>query len=139
MWAFIVASILIGLVLPLPLALVAPLFMGLFGWLVDMLPTVILAGWAAVVVRWALMLVGERRWPRGGRWVWLPIGLVAWTMLGVLVVSTIELRHFLLLLGIQGLISGVLLAAVDTLREFDDRVRVVAGVNTFVVVLSSGP
>lgn len=138
LWAFILAAILIGLVLPLPLALVAPLFMGLFGWLVDMLPTVILAGWAAVVVRWALMLIRERRWPRTGRWIWLPIGLVGWTMLGLLVVSAIEFRHFLLLLGIQGLISGLLLAVVDTLKAFDDRVRVVAGLNTFVVVLSLG-
>jgi hypothetical protein len=138
LWAFMLAAALIGLVLPMPLALVAPLFMGLFGWLVDMLPTVILAGWAAVVVRWGLMLLRERRWPRAGRWMWLPIGLVAWTTLGVLVVSEIEFRHFLLLLGIQGLISGALLAAVDTLKEFNDRIAVVAGLNTFVVVLSLG-
>ncbi|MGH2790170.1 MAG: O-antigen ligase family protein, partial [Actinomycetota bacterium] len=138
LWAFMLAAVLIGLALPLPLALVAPLFMGLVGWLVDMLPTVILAGWAAVVVRWALMLVRERRWPRAGKWTLLPLGLVGWTMLGVLVVSATEFRHFLLLLGIQGLISGVLLAVVDTLKEFDDRIRVVAGLNTFIVILSLG-
>ncbi|MDQ4057659.1 MAG: O-antigen ligase family protein [Actinomycetota bacterium] len=138
LWAFMLAAALVGFALPLPLALVAPLFMGLVGWLVDMLPTVILAGWAAVVVRWTVMLVRERRWPRGGRWTWLPLGLAGWTMLGVLVVSASEFRHFLLLLGIQGLISGVLLAVVDTLKEFDDRIRVVAGLNAFVVILTLG-
>ncbi|MGH2734523.1 MAG: hypothetical protein ACRDKZ_02995, partial [Actinomycetota bacterium] len=138
LWAFMVAAIVLGLVLPLPVALVSPLFMGIVGWLVDMLPTVILAGWAAVVVRWALLLVRERRWPRAGRWMWLPIALVAWTMLGVLVVTTADFKHFLLLLGIQGVISGVMLAVVDVLRDLEDRVRVVSALTAFVVVLSVG-
>ena len=138
LWLFMLAAVLVGLALPLPLALVAPLFMGLFGWLVDMLPTLILIGWAAVVVRWALTLLRERRWPRGGRWVWLPISLVAWTLLGVAVISTADFRHFVLLVGIQGLISGVILAVVDTLRSLDDRVRVVSALTVFIVVLSAG-
>lgn len=138
LWAFMVSAVFVAFVLPLPLALVAPLFIGMLGWLVDMLPTLILTGWAAVVVRWGLVLLRERRLPRVGRWMWLPIGLVVWTALGVAVVSATEFRHFLLLLGIQGLITGVLLAIVDVLRDFEDRVRLVAALTGFIVVLSAG-
>ncbi|MGH2753808.1 MAG: hypothetical protein ACRDLB_05185, partial [Actinomycetota bacterium] len=45
LWAFTVAAVAIALVLPLPYAFVSPLFMGIPGWLVDMLPFTILAGW----------------------------------------------------------------------------------------------
>jgi hypothetical protein len=137
-WAFMFTAVLVAFVLPLPLAFVSPLFTGLFGWLVDMLPTIILVGWSAMVLRWVLMLWRERRWPRCGRWMWLLVGIAAWTMLGVLVVPTVDLRHFMLLVGIQVLISGVMLAAVDTLRSLDDRVRVVSALTAFVVILSVG-
>ena len=137
-WAFMVTAVLVAFVLPLPLALVSPLFIGLFGWLIDMLPTIILVGWSAVVLRWVLMLWRERRWPHCGRWMWLLIGLAAWTMLSVVVVPAADLRHFLLLVAIQGLISGVMLAVVDTLRSLDDRVQVVSALTAFVVILSVG-
>ncbi|MGH2699180.1 MAG: O-antigen ligase family protein [Actinomycetota bacterium] len=137
-WAFMLSALLVAFVLPLPLALASPLFMGLFGWLVDMLPTIILVGWFAVVLRWALTLLRDGRWPRCGRWMWLPLGLAAWTMLGILVIPRADFRHFLLLVAIQVLISGVLLAVVDVLRAFDDRVRVVSALTLFVVVLSAG-
>src|SRR5918998_3147766 len=84
-WAFVWAAVAFALVLPLPYALVSPLFMGVVGWLVNMLPLLILVGWGAVVARWALGLLSERRLPRGGRWIWVPIGLTAWTALGLLV------------------------------------------------------
>jgi hypothetical protein len=42
-----VAAVVVALVLPLPAALVSPLFMGVAGWLVDMLPMLVLVGWAA--------------------------------------------------------------------------------------------
>lgn len=137
-WAFMLAAVIVAFVLPLPLALVSPLFMGLFGWLVDMLPTIILVGWSAVVLRWVLALWRERRWPRHGRWMWLPLALVGLTVLGILVIPRADFRHFLLLVAIQVLISGVLLAVVDVLRSLDDRVRVVSALTLFVVVLSAG-
>ena len=138
LWLFVAAAVIVALVLPFTLALVSPLFMGLLGWLVDMLPLVILAGWGAVVLRWAIGLLLERRLPRGGRWIWLPIGLVVWTSLGVLVTPKADLRHFLLLLGIQVVISGALLAAVDRLRGLEDRLQVMSGVVAFLVVMSIG-
>jgi hypothetical protein len=137
-WAFMATAALVAFVLPMPLALVSPLFMGFFGWLVDMLPTIILVGWSAVVLRWALMLWRERRWPRCGRWMWLPVGLSLWTVLGVVVVPTSDLRHFMLLVAIQLLISGVMLGVVDTLETLEDRVRVVSALTLFVVILSVG-
>jgi len=137
-WAFMITAALIAFALPLPLALVSPLFMGVVGWLVDMLPTITLVGWSAVLLRWALLLLNERRWPHCGRWMWLPVVLTLWTALGVVVVPAADLRHFMLLVAIQVLISGVLLAVVDSLRTFDDRVRVVSALTLFVVVLSAG-
>ena len=104
--ALSIAAAALAYVLPLPYALASPLYMGAFGWLVDMLPLVILLGWAVVVVRWALGVLRERRWPRGGRWTWIPIGLVVWTGLGILVITSLDFKHFLLLLGIQVLASG---------------------------------
>nr|MBA2724571.1 hypothetical protein [Actinomycetota bacterium] len=73
LWSFTAAAVALALVLPLAAALVSPLFMGIAGWLVDMLPFVVLAGWAAVSLRWVFGLLREGRLPRGGRWIWLPI------------------------------------------------------------------
>ena len=137
LWSFVVAAIAIALVLPLPAALVSPLFVGAAGWLVDMLPLVTLAGWTAVVVRWGWGLVAERRLPRGGRWIWLPLGLVFWTALGVSQIDlSLDLKHFTLLLGIQVLASGVVLAAVDQLTDLVARTTVIVGLVAFIVLLS---
>ncbi|HEY7876356.1 MAG TPA: O-antigen ligase family protein [Actinomycetota bacterium] len=136
LWAFSASAAALAIALPTPYALVSPLFMGVAGWLVDMLPFVILVGWGAVAARWAMELLRERRWPRCGRWIWLPIGLIVWTSLGVLVISSLDFKHFLLLLGIQVLASGVLLACVDALEPFDDRVRAASALVTFIVFLS---
>ncbi|HEU4481164.1 MAG TPA: O-antigen ligase family protein, partial [Actinomycetota bacterium] len=138
MWCFVGAAFCAGWLLPLPQALVAPLYMGIVGWLVDMLPLVVIAGWAGVAVRWAWGLLRERRLPRGGRWIWLPIGLVFWTSLGVLVIGSADFKHFLLLLGIQTLAGAVILACVDRLAAYEDRLKVVSGLVAFVVVLSVG-
>ena len=136
LWSFCVAAALLAIVLPFPYALVSPLLLGIFGWLVDMLPLVILIGWAAAVVRWAILLLRERRLPRGGRWIWLPVALVVWTGLGILVITSLDFKHFLLLLGIQVLASGATLAAVDQLGLLEDRSRAVSALGAFVVVLS---
>ncbi|MDQ3951986.1 MAG: O-antigen ligase family protein [Actinomycetota bacterium] len=136
LWALTVAAVALAFVLPLPWAVVSPLYMGVLGWIVDMLPFVILAGWAAVSVRWGLMLLNERRLPRGGRWIWLPVGLVAWTALGVLVITSLDFKHFLLLLGIQVVASAAVLVVVDVLGEYEARVQLVSGLVGFVVVLS---
>ena len=136
LWLFCVAAAALALVLPLTLALVAPLFAGVAGWLVDMLPLVILVGWGTVVVRWAVGVLRERRLPRGGWIAWLAAGLVAWTGLGVLVITRLDFKHFLLLLGIQVVASGALLAVVDSVRSVEDRARLVRGLLTFVILLS---
>lgn len=137
LWSFVVAAIAIALVLPLPAAMVSPLFMGAAGWLVDMLPLVILSGWATVVLRWAWTLVEERRLPRGGRWIWLPLGLIFWTALGVSQIDlSLDLKHFTLLLGIQVLASGIVLMVVDQLADLDRRNTVVVGLVAFIVLLS---
>ncbi|HEX2056884.1 MAG TPA: O-antigen ligase family protein [Actinomycetota bacterium] len=136
LWSFSVAAVALALVLPMPHALVSPLYMGVAGWIVDMLPFVILAGWTAVSVRWGVGLVRERRLPRGGRWIWLPVGLVVWTALGVLVITSLDFKHFLLLLGIQVVASAAVLMVVDVLRSYEARVDLVSGLVGFVVVLS---
>jgi len=136
LWCFTGAAVAVAVVLPYPWAFVSPLYMGLAGWLVDMLPFVILAGWAAVVFRWGVALVRAKRWPRGGRWTLIPATLLVWTMLGALVISAADARHFALLLALQVLVSGTLLAAVDTLADLDDRSRTVTGLVTYVVVLT---
>jgi hypothetical protein len=136
MWCFVVIAIALGLVLPFRLALIAPLYAGGLAWLVDMLPLVMLAGWSTVVVRWAVELWREGRWPAVGRWLWLPVGLTAWTALGVLVVPRYDFRHFLLLLGIQGLIAGIWLAATDRLQRLEDRSVVIAGLLLYVIVMT---
>ena len=137
LWLFCIAAIGLALVLPLPMALVSPLFAGIAGWLVDMLPLVILVGWTAAVLRWFVGLVRERRLPRGGWMAWLAVGLSVWTGLGILVITRLDFKHFLLLLGIQVIASGALLAVVDALRSLEDRVRLVRGLLAYVVVLSA--
>jgi hypothetical protein len=136
LWSFTVAAVVLAFVLPLPWALVSPLFMGVAGWLVDMLPFVILAGWTAVAIRWGLGLLRERRLPRGGRWIWLPVGLIVWTGLGVLVITSLDFKHFLLLLGIQVVASAAVLMVVDVLAAHEARVDLVSGLVAFVVLLS---
>lgn len=138
MWSFGLGGVLLAFLLPFPHALVAPLYVGVAGWLVDMLPLVILVVWAAVAVRWVAGLIRERRRPRGGRWVWIPIGLAAWTVLGLAVVGTEDLKHFLLLLGLQILASVLILAMADRLTALEDRIRTIAGLVGFVVLLSAG-
>ncbi|HYN36358.1 MAG TPA: O-antigen ligase family protein, partial [Actinomycetota bacterium] len=132
------SAVLWALVLPFPYALVSPLYLGLAGWLVDMLPFVVLAGWAAVIGRWAWGLWQERRLPRGGRWIWLPIFLVGWMIVGLTALDLSEIKHFILLFSIQILISGTVLAVVDQLEDVEDRTKVVAGLMGFVVVLAVG-
>jgi hypothetical protein len=136
LWSFCIAAAAIALVLPLPYALVSPLFLGILGWLVDMLPLVILVGWLAVAARWFFGLVVDRRLPRGGPIVWIAVGLVVWTGLGVLAITRLDFRHFLLLLGIQVLASAAVLAVADALRNQRDRLRLVAGLLTYVIALS---
>ncbi|HEV3485791.1 MAG TPA: O-antigen ligase family protein, partial [Vicinamibacterales bacterium] len=139
LWAFTVAGVAVALVLPLPAAFVAPLFAGLAGWLVDMLPFVILVSWATVCLRWALGVLRKRRLPVGGRWIWLPIGLAAWTVLGVTQIDiSLDGKHFALLLAIQLLSSATLLAIVDALRGQEQRIQVVTGLVVFIVVMSIG-
>ena len=136
LWLFMVAAVIVALVLPLPAALVSPLFMGVAGWLVDMLPMLVLVGWAAVSARWGVGLLRQRRMPRGGRFVWLAVGLAAWTGLGVLAILSADLKHFALLFVIQVLISATLLMAVDSLQDQESRRRVASGLLAFVVLLS---
>ena len=135
-WSFVWAAIAVALVLPMPYALVSPLFMGVAGWLVNMLPFIILVGWATVVARWGAGIVAHRRLPRGGRWIWIPIGLVLWTALGAFVVSPDDIKHFGLLFGMQALVSGALLAIADSITSHEARVRVALGLVAYVVLLS---
>lgn len=137
LWCFTLSAVALALVLPLEIAIVSPLFMGAAGWLVDMLPLVILAGWAAVVLRWAWSLWTERRLPRGGRWIWLPVFLVAWTALGVTQIDLgLDLKHFLLLFGIQGLASGMVLLVVDRFADVETRSVIATGLVAFIVLMS---
>lgn len=136
LYCFCVCALALALVLSFEEALVAPLFLGIVGWLVDMLPLVILVGWTAVVLRWLWGLWRERRLPRGGRFIWVPIGLVVWTAVGVIAIQKIDLKHFLLLLGIQFIASGILLAVVDRITGIESKARVVAGLALYVTVLS---
>jgi O-Antigen ligase len=138
LWLFAVAAVALALALPMPLAMVSPLFAGLAGWLVDMLPLVVLVGWGAVAGRWAWSLWREKRLPRGGRWRWLPLGLAAWTTLGLLGVGSADIKRFALLLGVQVLMSATLLAVVDCLSSPESRERLASGLAAFVIVLSVG-
>ena len=136
LWAFCLAAALVALVLPMPYALSSPLFMGVLGWLVDMLPLVVLVGWTTVVLRWAYRLLRERRLPRGGRWTWIPIALVVWTGLGIAVITGADFKHFLLLLGIQVIASGLILATSESVVSDDDRLDLASGLVAFIVLLS---
>lgn len=137
LWCFTTSAVALALVLPLPYAVVSPLFMGAVGWLVDMLPLVTLAGWTAVVLRWAWGLWRDKRLPRGGRWIWLPVGLVVWTALGITQIDIgLDLKHFLLLFGIQVLASGIALLVVDQFADIDSRSIVAAGLVGFIVLMS---
>ena len=136
LWAFCLAAACAALILPLPYALVSALFAGVLGWLVDMLPLVILVGWTTVVLRWGFGLLRERRLPRGGRWTWIPIALVVWTGLGILVITGADFKHFLLLLGIQVIASGLVLATAEGLRTDADRLDLASGLVAFIVLLS---
>ncbi|MDQ4029261.1 MAG: hypothetical protein M3214_14620, partial [Actinomycetota bacterium] len=138
LWCFGISAVAFALVLPLAQAVVSPLFLGLVGWLVDMLPFVILAGWTAVVLRWTIGVLRERRMPRGGKWVLLPLGLMVWTTFGIFSVPTLDFRHFLLLLGVQVVTSGVLLVVVDSLSSFEDRLKILSALIVFVLLLSVG-
>lgn len=138
LWSLAAAAVGLALVLPFPYALVSPLFMGVLGWLVDMLPLVILCGWTAVTLRWLYGLYRERRLPIGGRWTALPVALLVWTGTGILVITSFDFKHFLLLIGIQFAITAAILAVVDSLRSQEDRTRVVAALMVFVIVLSVG-
>jgi hypothetical protein len=137
LWCFTATAVALALVLPLEYAVVSPLFMGAAGWLVDMLPLVTLAGWTAVVLRWAWGLWTEKRLPRGGRWIWLPVGLVVWTALGVSQIDIgLDLKHFLLLFGMQVIASGLVLLVVDQFQGLDLRATVATGLVAFVVLMS---
>src|SRR5918992_1247944 len=138
LWCFSACAISLALVLPLPYAMASPLYMGIAGWLIDMLPFVILVGWTAVVLRWVYALLGARRLPRGDRWRWLPLFLAIWTGLGVLVISSLEFKHFLLLLGIQVIASASLILVVDQLSDLEARSQLASGLVGFVVLLSVG-
>ena len=138
LWAITAAAVALALVLPLPRALVAPLFMGVVGWLVDMLPFVILLSWGVVVLRWGWALLASRRLPRGGRWSWIAIALIFWTAAGVLVITAADFKHFLLLLGIQVLASCAVLMVVDLVWEIEPRTQIIEGLVLFIVVLSVG-
>jgi O-antigen ligase len=135
-WSFVWAAVAVALVLPLPYAVVSPLFMGVAGWLVNMLPLLILVGWTAVVLRWVGRLTIERRLPHGGLWKWIPIGLVPWTALGVVVVPRDDIKHFILLFGMQVLVSGGLLLIADAITTHEARIRLTRGLVGYVVLLS---
>jgi hypothetical protein len=138
LWLIAIAAVAVALALPMPYAIVSPLFMGIVGWLVDMLPFVILAGWTAVVLRWLWNLYKERRLPRGGGWVALPLFLVVWTSFGILYVPSGDLKHFMLLFGVQFVASGLILAIVDTAALFEDRLKIISSAVMFVLVLTAG-
>lgn len=134
---FGLAACLLAFVLPLPGAIVSPLWMGFFGWLVDMVPLVVLIGWGAVVLRWGIGLLRDGRLPRGGTWVLLPAGLLFWTCVGVLGIGRPDLTHFVLLVLIQVVASGILVAVVDTCGPFEARRALATGLSALVVAMTA--
>ena len=134
MWCFCAAGFALAWVLPLEAAIVMPLFMGIAGWLVDMLPFVMLVAWFGVVVRWLWGLLRERRLPRGGKWILLPIGLTFWTALGAVMVLPAERKHFVLLFGLQVLASATVLLVAECLERVEARRLAVTGLLTYVIV-----
>jgi hypothetical protein len=138
-WLLTGAAVAFALFLPLPYALVSPLYSGIVGWLVDMLPFVILAGWGGFVVRWLWGLWRERRLPQGDRWRLLPVALAAWTIVGISApVDESRIKAFVLMVTIQILASGVLVAMVDLFQDLESRAVIVACLAGFTVLLSTG-
>ena len=137
MWCFCAAGFALAWVLPLESAVVMPLFMGIAGWLVDMLPFVMLVAWFGVVLRWLWGLLRERRWPRGGRWIALPIGLAFWTALGVVMILPADRKHFVLLFGLQVLASATVLLVAECLEGVEQRRVAVNGLLSFVIVCAA--
>ena len=137
MWCFAVAAVLLAWVLPLPLAIVSPLFMGIFGWLVDMLPYVVLLGWSSVVVRWGFGLMKERRLPGRGRWVWIPVGLVLWPALGATGVLPGRHRDLVLLLVLQVLASAAVVIMAECFERLEAQRWVVSALLLYVIVCST--
>ncbi len=138
LWLFMAASAGFALALPLPAAFVSPLFAGLVGWLVDMLPLVLLAGWTAACLRWLFSLWSERRMPRGGKWIWLPVALFVWSGLAMPFVPIENLDRFVLLWGIQLLISTTILACVDAFADHESRSLIASALILFVIIMSAG-
>ena len=134
MWCFCAAGMVLAWVLPFERAIVMPLFMGIAGWLVDMLPFVLLVAWFGVVLRWLWSLVSERRLPHGGRWVWIPMGLAFWTALGAVMVLPAERKHFVLLFGLQVLASATVLLVAEALQKIESRRVAVDWLLSFVTV-----
>ncbi len=132
-WLFAAAACVLAFALPLPYALASPLWMGFAGWLVDMVPLIVLLGWGAVVLRWGIGLVLARRLPRGGLFILVPVALLAWTVVGVLAISRADVPHFVLLVLIQAVASGAVLAVVDALGDFEARRDLAAALCGFVV------
>jgi hypothetical protein len=127
-----------SLALPLPAAFVSPLYMGLIGWLVDMFPMVVLVGWGTVCLRWLYSLWIERRMPRGGKWIWLPVALLAWSALAVPFVPSENLDRFALLFSIQFLISTTILACIDSFNDYESRSLIASALILFVIIMSAG-
>ena len=69
--------------------------------------------------------------------MWLAVGLIVWTGLGVLVITRLDFKHFLLLLGIQVLASGAVLACIDSIRSTAERALCVQALLSFVILLSA--
>jgi hypothetical protein len=138
LWVFMASAVGFALALPLWAAFVSPLYVGLVGWLVDMLPLVILVGWTAVCLRWLFSLWDEKRTPRGGKWIWLPVALLVWTALAAPFVPAENLDRFVLLFGIQFLISTTILACIDSFTDYESRRLIAAALTLFVIVMSAG-
>jgi hypothetical protein len=60
-----------------------------------------------------------------------------WTGLGVLVITGADFKHFLLLLGIQVIASGLVLATAESIASDDDRLDLASGLVAFIVLLST--
>ncbi|MGH7315238.1 MAG: O-antigen ligase family protein, partial [Candidatus Rokuibacteriota bacterium] len=138
LWSLAISAGVLAWALPLPYALASVLFLGVLGWLVDMLPIVTLAGWGSVCARWVVGLVREKRLPRGGRMVWIPTALFLWTILGITAITAQDLRHFLLLLAMQGAFTVTILMVIDALADPADRLRLIVALVSFVVLMTVG-
>jgi hypothetical protein len=99
---------------------------------------VILVGWATVCFRWLFSLWMERRMPRGGKWIWLPVALLVWSALAVPFVPSENLDRFLLLFSIQFLISTTILACIDSFDDYESRRLIASALILFVIIMSAG-